>query len=323
MTLTYYKKDKFELFPTDILNVLKKTDIDRMKKFKKIYVEITNVCNLNCIFCPKTAREPQFMDIESFDKILKEIKPFTDYIYLHVKGEPLLHPGIDRILDSCQLRKFQVHLTTNGILLKEHKNKILSKSSIRQINISLHDFLHNFDEYSGEQKIKDYISDILDFIKEALGENRYVSLRLWNLNKDNNAGAQNQKNSIALEFIEKEYGLPYSIEDKYIPDKGIKIKEKLYVNYDYEFTWPDINSSFENTKGFCYGLREHIAILVDGTVVPCCLDGDGIIRLGNILEENLGNILSGKRAADIYNGFTGQRAVEPLCRKCSYKERFG
>lgn len=293
-----------------------------MKKFKKIYVEITNVCNLNCKFCPKTVRKAEFMELESFNKILSEIKPFSDYIYLHVKGEPLLHPKLDGILDSCYSNNFRVHLTTNGILLNKSKNTILSKQALRQINISLHDYLHNQDEKYHERDIKEYISDILGFTKEALEKNLYISLRLWNLNKESDTGAQNQKNRLALELIEKEFGLPYHIEDKYIPDKGINITGKLYVNYDYEFAWPNINDSHENPGGFCLGLREHIAILVDGTVVPCCLDGDGVIRLGNIFEEKLSDILSGKRAVDIYNGFTNQKAIEPLCRKCSYKERF-
>ena len=108
-----------------------------MKRFKRVYIEITNVCNLSCNFCPKTMRKAHSMDVDSFKKILDQVKPYTDYLYLHLKGEPLLHPNLPEFLDLCAEREFKVNITTNGTLLRKMKDKIIKKPSIRQINISL------------------------------------------------------------------------------------------------------------------------------------------------------------------------------------------
>ena len=89
-----------------------------MKKFKKMYIEITNICNLNCIFCPKTLRKPKFMSCDEFKIIADKLKNYGDYIYLHVLGEPLLHPDIEKILSISESFNFKVIITTNGLYKK-------------------------------------------------------------------------------------------------------------------------------------------------------------------------------------------------------------
>ena len=284
-----------------------------MKKFKKLYIEITNVCNLSCSFCYKSIRRPQTLTNKSFQYILNEIKPFTDYIYLHVKGEPLLHPQITEFLDIVYDNNLKVNITTNGVLINKVKDEFLNKPAIRQINFSLHSF--------SESKKENYLADILEFVHEALDKtNMIISLRLWNFNR--NEEAANKKNKIILNAIESNFYGENKIEENLITGKGLKIRDRLYLNTDFEFEWPDLNSKYRNEKGFCYALREQIAILADGTVVPCCLDGEGITNLGNIFDQNFEEILNNERARAIYDGFTNHRAVEELCIKCRYKDRF-
>lgn len=291
-----------------------------MKKFKKFYIEITNRCNLACSFCPETKRAAEFMKIESFHKILEEIKPFTDYIYFHVKGEPLLHPAIDQFLDLSHEKGFQVNITTNGTLIKKQKDKILGKPALRQVNFSL----HSFDGNEGGGSKAEYIKDIIDFTKEAVAiTETIVSLRLWNLDQDNETNVQRARNRQILEIIEKEFNLSYGIEEKVTPGNGIKIGQRIYLNQDPEFKWPDLKEEEDEGKGFCYGLRNQIAILVDGTVVPCCLDGEGIINLGNINQTKFSDIVENERANHIVQGFSRREAVEELCRKCGYRKKFG
>ena len=291
-----------------------------MKRFKKFYIEITNVCNLACDFCPKTKRKMEFMSLETFEEILTQVKPYTDYIYLHVKGEPFLHPQIDRILDICENFNIKVNITTNGTLISEVKDKIINKKSLRQINFSL----HSMDGNEKYNKKDEYIDNILDFAHEALAKtNIIISYRLWNLDKDNQLNAEIQKNQKILRKIENEYNLSYRIEDKVTAGNGIKIGERLYLNQDHVFSWPALDEKEDEGIGFCYGLRNQIAVLVDGTVVPCCLDGEGVINLGNIKEMEFKNILESKRATDIFEGFSNRYAVEELCRKCGYRKKFG
>lgn len=286
-----------------------------MKKFKKIYVEITNICNLSCHFCPKSKRKPEYMKLDSFEKILREIKPFTDYIYLHVKGEPLLHPQLEEFLDLAYVYGFRVNITTNGSFIKGIGDKLLTKPALRQINFSLHSFGENPENIHKNN----YLQEILFFSRKALEKTEIIiSLRLWNFNKKIKDETQKGNNEI-LQILEKEFKLDYNIADILNPGRGVKISDKLYLNSDYQFKWPDKDDLYENVNGFCYGMRTHTAILVDGTVVPCCLDGEGSINLGNIFNDSFNNIISSSRSKAIYSGFSEKTAVEKLCKKCQFK----
>jgi MoaA/NifB/PqqE/SkfB family radical SAM enzyme len=290
-----------------------------MKKFKKVYIEITNVCNLACSFCPKTQRAPEFMKLESFSRILDQVKEYTDYIYFHVKGEPLIHPEIDKFLDLTFEKGLKVTLTTNGTLLSKVKHKILGKPALRQVNISL----HSFDANEKATNMDDYLNSIINFAKEAVEvSSTIVALRLWNLSESNITNLERQRNRHILEIIEKAFNLEYRIEEKITEKRGIKLSERTFLNQDYEFKWPDLKEEEDEGRGFCYGLRNQIAILVDGTVVPCCLDGEGVINLGNINRISFFEIIDGERSRNMVEGFSGRKCVEELCRKCGYRRRF-
>jgi len=291
-----------------------------MKQFKKFYIEITNVCNLACSFCPQTKRKSEFMNAATFREILDQIKPFTDYIYLHVKGEPLLHPLLGEFLDISKEKDFKVNITTNGTLIAEVQEMLLKKTALRQINFSL----HSFDGNDGTSDKMEYVNRILSFVHEAAEKTEIItSLRLWNLEIDNEVNSEKKRNNELLEIMEKEFDLPYKICEQVLPGRGIKIAERVYLNQDHEFKWPDLKEEEDDGIGFCYGLRNQIAILVDGTVVPCCLDGEGVINLGNIHTASFLEILQSDRIKNIVDGFSRREAVEELCRKCGYRQRFG
>lgn len=290
-----------------------------MKKFKKTYIEITSVCNLACTFCPQTKRQSNFITIDAFTKTLDEIKPHTDYIYFHVKGEPLLHPRIDELLDLSHDRGFKVNITTNGTLIVKNKHKILTKPALRQMNFSL----HSFDGHEGSTNKEAYITNILDYVKEAVATTpMLISLRLWNLDTDNTTNTERNRNREVLEIIEREFKLDYKIEEKFVRGSGLKIADRVYLNQDHEFQWPDLKEAEDEGKGFCHALRNQAAILVDGTVVPCCLDGEGVINLGNIHKTPFSEIVEGERANKLFDGFSRREVVEELCRKCGYRQRF-
>lgn len=291
-----------------------------MKKFKKFYIETTSICNLACSFCPPTHRQAQFIKIEDFRKILDDIKPHTDYIYFHVKGEPLLHPKIDQLLDISQEKGFKVNITTNGTLLPKMRHKLLGKPALRQMNFSL----HSFDGHEGSTDREGYLRNVLSFVREAVASSDLiVSFRLWNLTRDNETNLQRMRNRATLEIIEQEFNLDYRIEEKVVPGSGVKLAERIYLNQDHEFEWPDLRAPEDDGKGFCHALRNQAGILVDGTVIPCCLDGEGVINLGNVYQTPFSEIVEGERANRLYEGFSRREAVEELCRKCGYRKRFG
>jgi radical SAM protein with 4Fe4S-binding SPASM domain len=274
---------------------------------------------LSCTFCPPTERQANFIKVDAFSKILDEIKPHTDHIYYHVKGEPLLHPKIDELLDLSYEKGFHVNLTTNGTLLNKAKHRIFKKPALRQINFSL----HSFDGHEGSTNREEYITSILSFAKEAVEQSDLlISLRLWNLDQDNATNAERNRNRQTLEYIEHAFNLDYKIEEKFIRGKGLKISDRIYLNQDHEFKWPKLTEAEDEGKGFCHALRNQAAILVDGTVVPCCLDGEGVINLGNIHQTAFSDIVEGERANNLYDGFSRREVVEELCRKCGYRQRF-
>ena len=275
-------------------------------RFKKVYIEITNTCNLNCSFCIKDNRMKKEMSIDEFETVLKKIDKYTDYIYLHVKGEPLIHSNLDQILALTNKYNKYVNITTNGVFFKE-KVKILKKyTNIRQINISLH----------SENKKDNYIEDILESVDEL--NDIFIVYRFWNL-KDNKL---DEKMLIYLKKIKNKYNLSEKKYKMILYDSNIKIKDNIYIDKDKEFTWPDINNKYFKEEGFCYGLKNQIGILVDGTVIICCLDSFGLTKIGNIFEDSLENILRGEIVNKILKGFNDRKVYLDMCKHCSYKEKF-
>lgn len=291
-----------------------------MKKFKKIYIEICNVCNLTCDFCPPTLRKPEIMSTDTFGRVLDQIKDYTDYLYFHVKGEPLLHPELGRLLDISHEKGFQVNITTNGTLIRTAAKQLIGKPALRLINFSL----HSFDGNEGAQNKEEYLKDILTFSRTAIEQSELrIGLRLWNLKEDNEINLEKKRNSELLHLIEQEFALSYQIKEMVEPGRGMKIADRIYLNQDHQFRWPDLKEEEDDGRGFCYGLRNQVAILVDGTVVPCCLDGEGILALGNNTDKPFSEIIESDRAIRLVEGFSRREAVEELCRKCGYRQRFG
>lgn len=289
-----------------------------MRKFKKVYIEITNICNLSCNFCPKTKRKYKFMNREEFSYILNEIKPFTEHIYLHIMGEPLLNENIEYFLEESYRKKFKVNLTTNGTLLSKNTEKLINAKALRQINISLHSFEAN----EKSKELESYINDVTDFINKAIANSEIIcAIRLWNMD-NNDLKGENNLNSEILNMLEKKLNLDFSLADKLQESHRIKLKDRVYLNMAEKFEWPNIDIKTLGEQVFCHGLRNQVGILVDGTVVPCCLDSDGNISLGNIFKNPFKSIIEGERATNIYDGFSRRRAVEDLCKKCGYATRF-
>lgn len=264
-----------------------------MKKFKKIYVEITNICNLNCSFCSKDNKVKKFLSVSEFATILNKINDYTDYLYLHVKGEPLMHPDLDDILKLCNKYNKKVNITTNGTLLS--KRDILIKNKVRQVNISLHNMAY------------ENLLDVLNYSYELAKNNIYVVYRFW---------VYNDLEKSTINEILKYYDRLDLINDN---SNNIKINDYVYINKDEMFIWPSLNNNINNIKGTCLGLKTHIGILSDGTIIPCCLDSNGIINLGNIFNEDLIDVLNNIRTKKIIEGFNNNKLCEELCRKCGFK----
>ena len=277
-----------------------------MKRFHKIYLEISNLCNLNCRFCPGTKRIPKAMTEEEFTCLLPKLKPWSDYLYFHLMGEPLCHPKLKTFLRLAGDAGFKVILTTNGTLLHRQKDVLLDAPGLHKVNISLHAFEAN----DLDVPFEEYLRRCLAFGQSAEG-NKLVIYRLWN------QGGEEEKNQLILDALHQAFPGEW-IESP----RGIRIGQRVFLEYGDKFDWPDLSAEDGGEAVFCYGLRDQIGVLCDGTVVPCCLDHDGDIALGNLFTEDLSDILEKPRAKAIYEGFRNKKAAEELCRKCGYARRF-
>ncbi|NCB62714.1 MAG: radical SAM/SPASM domain-containing protein [Clostridia bacterium] len=283
-----------------------------MHTLKKAYLEITNVCNLNCAFCPGTRREKGFLSPEQFQVLAGRLRPHTEYLYLHLMGEPLLHPQLDELLRRAAQLDFQVIITTNGTLLPQVGGLLCASGAVRKVSVSLHSFEGN----EGGGSLSDYLEQCALFARMAAAAGKRCALRLWNLDGETTEGANTQNASI-LSRLAAFFPPPWKEGWQ-----GVTLAERIYLEWGEKFEWPDPSAAERRETGFCYGLRDQIGVLCDGTVVPCCLDHDGDIPLGNLYEQTLAAILDAPRSRAIYDGFSHGRPTEDLCRRCGYISRF-
>jgi len=268
------------------------------KRFKKIYIEITNACNLSCPFCIKNNKQIIYMSIDNYKYIINNIKDYTNEVYFHVLGEPLLHPNIIDYIEYAKESNLLVNITTNGYLI----NNLKDNKNIHRLNISLHSYNEIY-----KVKLNNYLDNIFNTI-DNIKDKTFVSLRLWVGNKNTNE---------ILKYINKRY----QTDINYINNNTkIKITNNLIIDTFHEFIWPDLNNNYYSEVGKCKGLIDHIGILSNGTVIPCCLDTKGIINLGNIYQESLNTILNKKIVNEMIDGFKKNHKCQELCKHCSFLE---
>ncbi len=273
--------------------------------YSRVYVEITNICNMSCSFCHGHSRPSRRMSLEEFSHVLDQLEGQTKYIYYHLMGEPLVHPELPMFLKMAKARGFKSVITTNGTLLSKRGAEIID-AGVHKVSISLHSF-----EGADQSAFEAYMTGVTDFADKASKRGIIVVFRLWN------RGFDGGKNGEIFEYLQARLQGEWAENTR-----GIRIRDKLHLEWGDRFEWPDVAAPLIGDEVFCYGLRDHFGILCDGTVVPCCMDSDGIINLGNVFNEDLSKILASPRAKAMVAGFECRKATEDLCRRCGYAQRF-
>ncbi len=286
--------------------------------FTKVNIEISNICNLQCSFCPEVIREKQIMHPDLFRRVIEQVAPLTKQVALHLMGDPLVHPKLENLINICHEHEVKIFLVTNGVLMRDQHQELLLHPAIRQVNFSLHSFTDNFPD----QDPTSYLEKIFKFTERAfvVRPDLYINYRLWNLQQTVGSGSQNLD---FLSRIEKRFQTQIKSDVDVRFQKSIPVVNRLYVNFDTEFVWPALDLPVIGEHGTCYGLTNHFGVLVDGTVVPCCLDKEAAIPLGKIQDQTIVDILASKKAKKILAGFNKNLLVEELCKRCNYIERFG
>ena len=289
---------------------------------KRAYVEITNLCNLRCDFCPQTRRPARVMTLDEFHRITHELRPLVTEIFLHLMGEPLLHPELAGILSICARHDLKVNLVTNGVLLDEERRSLALAPIVRQVNISLHSYAANGGDAFGDAAV--YGERVLSFARAARAArpDLYVNLRCWNLAEEDPCASLAGADHALQRALVREFGGEWPSHVALRRCKQIKLDGRIYLHCDTHFVWPSLTLPEQAQRGFCHGLSGHFGVLADGTVVPCCLDKDAVIALGNVHQTPLQEILSGARAERMRAGFSRGELVEPLCQRCPFIARF-
>lgn len=287
------------------------------KRFQKVNIEISNICNLQCSFCPEVVRTKKLMSLDLFRQIIQQVAPLTEQVCFHLMGDPLVHPHLAELVEICESENTKIFFVTNGVLLREKHFELLLNPAFRQVNFSLHSFHDNYPE----RDPSDYLRRIFQYTERAMLErpDLYINYRLWNLQEPRGTSERNQS---MLRRIEEHFKV--SVQDiiDVRQQKSIHLKNRLYLHFDTEFIWPSLELPVLGSQGKCYGLSSHFGVLADGTVVPCCLDKEGAIPLGNIADQNILEILDSPRSQRILSGFQRKKLVEDLCQRCQYIERF-
>lgn len=276
----------------------------------RVYIEITNRCNLACDFCHGTKRPLGTMPPEDFRRIAEKLRGETSYLYLHVLGEPLLHPQLKELLAIAGELGFRVCLVTNGTLLHKRREELLAAKSLHKVSVSLHSFEGN----GGAGDLSAYLQQVWDVCLPLSERGVLCALRLWN------EGTAPRLNGAVEAFLSQRIGR--DVESLPRDARGNRtLRPNLFLERAERFGWPDLNAP-ESGANFCHGFTRQLAVLWDGTVTPCCLDSEGDIPLGNLLSQPLEEILQGERAAAMAAGFAARKPTEELCRRCGYARRF-
>ena len=258
------------------------------------------------------------MTLEKFDKLNLQLKDVTKELAYHVVGDPLVLSNLQEYLNISLKHNLKVNITTTANNLRKEHFDILMNDTIRQINFSINSYNAN----SHKKTLDEYINPILDFCEYAVSKKQhfFINLRIWNLDETQSA---KEFNTQVFEKVNKRFASNINIEDMYNErPKNIKIARMIFFNFDEYFNWPSLNNDFVSKEGTCYGLDSHFGILSSGSVVPCCLDKDGIVNLGNINNSQLIDILNSKRVKEIQKGFKDNKLIEEFCQKCEYRTRF-
>lgn len=290
---------------------------------KRAYIEISNACNLSCSFCPSPSIKGlrDWMSLELFERTLDSLSGIVNEVYLHVLGEPLLHPQLGEFIEACGERNLRVNLTTNGLFIGKHAQMLLEAPALRQINFSL----HALQELPHAGEAQTGLENILTFVKLSIARrpDLYINLRLWN-EGDAQSTELTEWNRLVRQQIEETLQVEIP-ERPFTPrKKNYLLTGRAYMHSDTRFEWPaDSQESEARTRGTCKALETHCAILADGRVVACCLDYQGNLELGKVQEGGVQAALDSPRGRAMKEGFSKNKLVEPFCQRCQFCTRFG
>lgn len=277
--------------------------------FEKIYIELSDICGLKCNFCTNDKSKRKIMDIDKFEFLTSKIKNKAKIFTFHVLGDPFLLSNLKQYLKIAEQNYMKIELTTSGFYFGD-KDFLFEFENIHQINISLIALL-----VQNKINFNDYFKNIDIFLKKhlAIKHNSFINFRLWNFDEKFNYPLENE---FLYDFFEQYFNTKF---DKKLQRN--RLARHIILDQKKQFKWPNLNNKFISDIGTCYALEKQVAILSDGTLVPCCLDSNGCINLGNVFEKDFNELINNEKFLKIKNDFKNNKLTQALCQRCEFVKK--
>ena len=293
-----------------------------MKTPKDIYIEPTNICNLQCSFCfhanNAMRRKKGTMTFKTFKRLVDDVKSFKPNLVLHHSGESFVHKELFDFIRYAKKAGLRVSLTTNGTLVDKNDFEILD-TGIDGINISLAGV--DKEDYANVRPGTEFdtlMENITALAKNKLKRNLATKLTINVVETKFNR----PKIPLFKKRIESINGIDGVIVRRLMDWGGTLDISKLHITPFWRSWAMYANKYFKlATKGtLCEAINDGGAILWNGTVVPCCIDFNGTMTLGNINEQKFLDIWNGEKSNQIRKML---RSVEntkkhPTCGPCRF-----
>jgi len=320
-----------------------------------LFLELTNKCNFHCNFCPSDSQKRAlgFMDLELAKRAYEEIaeRKLAVQVDLHLMGEPTLHPKLIDILNFGASKNVKTELVTNGsTLVAKVVPRILDAlyGTIVASHMTPTKETYHFrgkvglswDRYIGNIRLL-----VHEYMKRlANGENirNEINLRIM-VTKDTASNvsiieSEEQARVILAEWIdfvseiEQELGMPSFKRQE--PNTDDLFRGNLYTSTEYQlqqgivltfwraFTFANtrVSDGYDLQKTektvFCPHPFKDVGVLWNGDVTLCCLDHDGQLKVGNVQDASIEDVMQGEAANNLRASMLGHRPLPLLCQTC-------
>ncbi|MGD1904930.1 MAG: radical SAM/SPASM domain-containing protein [Leptolyngbyaceae cyanobacterium] len=317
---------------------------------ERLHIEVTNVCNFKCEFCPDAIMERRrgHMDVALLERLLTEVADhqLANIVTFHLMGEPLIYPHVFEGIAMAVERGLKLHLTTNGSTfhLRPDHIEALVASQIPKVTISLQTpDPQTFTLRGAPPRLEPeaYFDGITQYVRanlQAAESPTRIHIKFLDttphpfLVPHKPMHIVEGKAAMREELMRWAERLLSGLDDapdaqaveraiaRHKPGRWqlIPLHPKLVLETFPLDSWGNVESSQVTPAhfGYCNGVSGQAGVLYDGTVVPCCKDYEGQIPLGNAQDIPLRDILAGPSACGLKKGFDRLKVNHPVCQRC-------
>ena len=286
-----------------------------------ISVEPTTHCNLGCLECPSGqhlfTRKEGNLDLNTFKRILQELKQSLMYLTLYFQGEPYLNPAVFDFIKEAKKYKIYTATSTNGHFLTENNAVKTVEAGLDRLIISLDGLdQETYEKYRVGGKLSKVLHGIETMVetKKRLKSKRpFIILQFLVLGTNEHQIPQLKRlaKQLGVDKLELKSAQIYDFENgsPLIPENN------KYSRYQKQ---PDGSYKLKNKMlNKCWRMWAGCVFTWDAMVIPCCFDKDAKYQMGKLEENSFPEIWKGEKYKKFrYQVFTNRQAID-ICRNCT------